>query len=35
MYDEPDDAIQFLNCTFLDVADDHVPLLTKRVKRQR
>lgn len=35
MHDDPDDAIQFFNRTFLDVADDRVPLLTKRVKRQR
>ena len=35
MYDDPNDAIQFCNRTFLDVADDHVPLLSKRVKRQR
>ena len=35
MYDDPNDAIQFFNRTFLDVADDHVPLLSKRVKRQR
>ena len=34
MHDDPDDAIQFFNRTFLDVADDRVPLLTKRVKRQ-
>ena len=27
---DQDDAIQFFNCTFLDVAVDHVPLLTKR-----
>ena len=35
MHDDPDEAIQFFNRTFLDVADDRVPLLTKRVKRQR
>ena len=35
MYDDPNDAIQFFNRTFLDLADDHVPLLSKRVKRQR
>ena len=35
MRDDPDEAIQFFNRTFLDVADDRVPLLTKRVKRQR
>ena len=28
MHDDPDDAIQFFNRTFLDVADDRVPLLT-------
>lgn len=27
---DQDDAIQFFNCTFLDSAVDHVPLLTKR-----
>ena len=34
-YDDPDDAIDFFNRTFLYVAGHHAPLVIRRVKRQR
>ena len=35
MYEDPEDAVQYFNRTFVDVADAHVPLVKKKVKRQR
>jgi len=33
-FDEPDDAVDYWNRTFLSIADMHAPLVSKRMKRQ-
>ena len=34
MFEDPDDATDYFNKTFLSVADAHAPLVQKRVKNR-